>query len=266
MNHLLRSHAPISDAGWAQIDEEARERLAPQLAARKLVDFSGPLGWEHSATNLGRVTPLASSPAGGAWGLQRTVLPLVELRADFVVSRSELRDIDRGADNPDFEALDNAARAIALAENVAVLKGWESAIAGITDVSPYHQGPLGTAAAEYPGLVAAAVGDLRLAGIGGPYALALGPEQYRLVAQTAEHGGLLMREHLERILGGELVYAPGLDGGVVLSRRGGDFRFECGQDLSVGYDSHDADRVSLYLQESFSFHVATPEAAVTLTP
>ena len=54
-NHLLRSHAPISDAAWREIDEEARERLIAALAARKLVDFSGPHGWEHSASPLGRV-------------------------------------------------------------------------------------------------------------------------------------------------------------------------------------------------------------------
>jgi uncharacterized linocin/CFP29 family protein len=52
----------------------------------------------------------------------------------------------------------------------------------------------------------------------------------------------------------------------VLSLRGGDFLFESGQDLSVGYDSHDAQIVRLYLEESFSFRVATPEAAVALTP
>ena len=45
---------------------------------------------------------------------------------------------------------------------------------------------------------------------------------------------------------------------------GGDFLFDCGQDLSIGYESHDADAVSLYLEESFSFRVATPEAAVPL--
>ena len=51
---------------------------------------------------------------------------------------------------------------------------------------------------------------------------------------------------------------------MLLSLRGGDFLFDSGQDLSIGYDSHDADVVHLYLEESFSFHVATPEAAVAL--
>ncbi len=56
MNHLHRDLAPISDAGWDVIDDEAKSRLPTYLAARKLVDFEGPHGWTHSATNLGRIT------------------------------------------------------------------------------------------------------------------------------------------------------------------------------------------------------------------
>jgi uncharacterized linocin/CFP29 family protein len=267
MNHLRRAHAPISDRAWEQIDQEARERLQPALAARKLVDFVGPLGWEHSATNLGRTTALSGSPAPGAWGLQRRVLPFLELRADFVVSREELRDIDRGADDANFDALDNAAQQIAIAENAAVLNGWPDAIKGVAEVSPYQQQSLGGAPEHYPQHLARAVSDLRTRGIGGPYGLALAPEPYRLAVQTAEHGGALLSEHLQRILGGgPVVWTPGLEGAVVVSLRGGDFILECGQDLSVGYDSHDAAQVELYIQESFSFRVATPEAAVVLAP
>ena len=47
MSHLLREHAPISEEGWKRIDDEARERLTPALAARRLVDFAGPFGWER---------------------------------------------------------------------------------------------------------------------------------------------------------------------------------------------------------------------------
>ena len=49
MSHLLRAHAPISERGWELIDEEARERLTPGMASRRLVDFAGPHGWEYSA-------------------------------------------------------------------------------------------------------------------------------------------------------------------------------------------------------------------------
>ena len=82
--------------------------------------------------------------------------------------------------------------------------------------------------------------------------------------ETAEHGGFPLFDHLRKILGGPIVWAPGVDTGVVLSQRGGDFLFESGEDLSVGYESHDAERVTLYLEQSFSFRVASPEAAVAI--
>jgi uncharacterized linocin/CFP29 family protein len=265
MNHLLRSLAPISDAGWSLLDEEARERLTPALAARKLVDFSGPHGWQYSATNLGRVTPIPDSPAELVAGSRRRVLPVVELRADFEISRSELRDADRGADDIDLEALDKAAHQIALAENVAVFHGWHGAITGIADASLHEPLQLGEADG-YPRPVAGAVERLLCSGVTGPYGLALGREQYRRVVETAEHGGYPLLDHLRKILEGPIVWAPGVDGAVVVSLRGGDFSFESGQDLSIGFDSADGDAVRLYLEESFSFHVATPEAAVVLRP
>ncbi len=100
----------------------------------------------------------------------------------------------------------------------------------------------------------------------GPYGLALGPAGYTGVVETTEHGGLIVFDHLREILDGPIVWAPGVRGAVVLSLRGGDFRFESGQDLSLGYDHHDADNVHFYVEENFTFRVATPEAAVALTP
>jgi uncharacterized linocin/CFP29 family protein len=266
MNHLLRSLAPISDAGWRMLDEEARERLSAALGARKLIDFSGPHGWEYSATNLGRTRGLDSPPGEGVSGRRRVVLPLVELRADFELSREELRDADRGAEDADLEPLDAAAHEIARAENVAVFHGWGEAVSGIASLSPHDHVGLGESAETYPRSVAGAVEKLLCSGVTGPYGLALGREQYRRVVETAEHGGYPLLDHLHKILEGPIVWTPGVQGAVVLSLRGGDFLFESGQDLSLGYESHDAEVVRLYLQESFSFRVATPEAAVALTP
>lgn len=266
MNHLLRQLAPISDAGWELLDDEARERLRPSLAARRLVDFSGPHGWQHSATNLGRIEAVDSPAADGVSAAQRRVLPLVELRAEFSVSRSELADNDRGALDADLAPLDAAAQRIAIAENVAVFHGWAKAgIAGVAEASPVKAQPLGKSAEGYPRSVARAVEALREVGVEGPYGLALGPDEYTQVIETAEHGGYPLFDHLEKILAGPIVWAPGVKGAVVLSLRGGDFRFESGQDLAIGYSHHDAEAVHLYLEESFSFVVATPEAAAPLS-
>lgn len=267
MSHLLRQHAPITQESWSLIDDEARERLTPALAARKLVDFAGPHGWEHSATNLGRTNALADAPVDGVSAAQRRVLAVVELRAPFALARAELRDADRGAQDVDLGALDEAAHRIATAENSAVFHGWEAAgITGIAEASTHEAITLGEDCATYPRHVAQAVEALLRAGIDGPYGLALGPAAYTRVLETTEHGGYPLLDHLRKIVDGPLVWAPGVEGAVVVSQRGGDFLLEVGEDLSIGYDGHDADTVELYLVESVTFRVATPEAAVALTP
>jgi uncharacterized linocin/CFP29 family protein len=267
MSHLLRGLAPLTDAGWELVDEEARERLRPALAARKLVDFAGPHGWEHSATNLGRTERLAGAPAEGVEAAQRRVRGLVELRVPFALERAELRDADRGAADVDLAPLDEAARRIAVAENAAVFHGWpEAGIAGIAEAAAHDPIPLGEDCARYPRHVAKAVEALLTAGIDGPYGLALGPEAHTRVLETSEHGGYPLLDHLRKILGGPLVWAPGVQGAAVVSLRGGDFLFDSGEDISIGYESHDEQVVRLYLEESFGFRVATPEAAVALSP
>jgi uncharacterized linocin/CFP29 family protein len=267
VSHLLRDRAPVTDAGWDLLDSEARDRLTPALAARKLVDFAGPRGWAHSATNLGHTDELADVPEKGVAARQRRVLALVELRARFSITRSELDDAERGARDLDLDPLDEATRRIARAENAAVFHGWKAAgVAGIIETSTHDRIALGEDCERYPRHVAKAVDSLRAAGIDGPYGLALGPDVHTRVLETSEHGGYPLLEHLRQILGGPIVWGPAVDGGAVLSMRGGDFLFECGQDLSLGYEGHDAETVQLYLEESFSFQVATPEAAVALTP
>jgi uncharacterized linocin/CFP29 family protein len=256
MNHLLRSVAPISDAGWSAIDAEAKPRLTTYLAARKLIDFAGPHGWTHSATNLGR-THAIGGPAEDVTARQRRVLPLVELRAGFEVSRAELDDAERGAEDLVLPSLEAAALRIALAENTAIFHGYEAAgITGIADASSHTPIALAEGSGQFPTVVAMAVNMLRESGISGPYGLAIGPDGYTGIIETTEH--------LHQILGGPVVWAPGVVGGVVLSMRGGDFVLDCGQDLAIGYLDHTAETVRLYFEESFSFRVTEPDAAIAL--
>jgi uncharacterized linocin/CFP29 family protein len=262
MNHLTRELAPISATAWKQIDDEARERLTPHLAARRVVDVSGPHGWDHSATNLGRVEPVDSP--GRALVRKRQVLPLVEVRVPFTVARNELDAAERGATDLAFDDLDRAAHDIAVLENRAVFHGW--AEVGFTGLAATTTAALGTDVANYPHIVAKAVDVLREAGIKGPYALAVSPLGHRRILESTEHGGLLVLDHLHRILGGgKVLRAPGVDGAVVASLDGGNFVLELGQDMAVGYTHHDAETVTLYLEESFNFRVLEPDAALALT-
>ncbi|MGH9016204.1 MAG: family 1 encapsulin nanocompartment shell protein [Acidimicrobiales bacterium] len=265
MDHLLKDKAPITAAGWAAIEDEAKSRLTTYLAARKLVDFEGPHGWSHSSTNLGRVAKVGKAPSDGVSARQRQVLPLVELRAEFTVSRTEIDDVDRGAADADFSDLDEATRRIALAENVAVFHGYKAAgIQGIAETSSHTPIAFDGEWEHGPTTVAKAVDILRQSGIDGPFGLAIGPAGYTAIIETTEHGGLLLLDHLRQILGGPVVWAPGVEGGVVLSLRGGDFVLDSGQDLSIGYLDHNAESVRLYLEESFSFRVVEADAAVAL--
>ncbi len=264
MNHLRRELAPITDAAWEQISEEAAKALKLSLAARKLLELSGPEGWTRSAINLGRTAALATGPVDGVAASQRQVLSLVELRTPFSLDLDELDNADRGADL-DLDAVVEAATKAAVAEDTVVFSGYPAAgIVGITEASPHAPVEIDEDYEQYPRSVAQAVGTLRAAGVDGPFGVALGPRCYTGVIETTEDGGYPVFEHLRTIAGGPIVRAPAVDGAVVVSLRGGDYELIVGQDLSMGYAGHDGSRVDLYFEESLTFRVSSPEAAVRL--
>ncbi|HVL55316.1 MAG TPA: family 1 encapsulin nanocompartment shell protein [Burkholderiaceae bacterium] len=264
MNDLLRELAPISSAAWSGIDEEATRTLKSMLAARKLVDFTGPLGWDASAVSLGRADKLQAQPESGVEARLRRLQPLTELRAVFELSRDELEAVGRGAKDPDLDPVRDAARKAAIAEDRAVFHGFAAAgIRGIIEQAGRAL-PIGSDYAAYPALVAEALNRLHGEGIGGPFGIALGPQCYTGLTMTTQSGFPVM-EHVRRLLDGPIVWTPGIDGAVVLSLRGGDFELIVGQDWSIGYLDHAAASVRLYLQESFTFRVLTPQAAVPLS-
>jgi uncharacterized linocin/CFP29 family protein len=264
MNDLLRGHAPISSAAWSLIEEEAKRTLTGMLAARKLVDFAGPLGWDTSAVGVGRAERLEGELEAGVETRRRRVLPLIELRVPFELQREELEAVGRGAKDPDLDPVRQAARHAALAEDRAVFRGYAAGgIRGIMEASDAGTLTISDNYEEYPALVAEALNKLRIAGVDGPYAIALGPRCYTGLTKTT-HAGYPVIEHVRRLLDGPIVWAPGVAGAVVLSLRGGDFELSVGQDFSIGYLDCTLERVRLYLQETFTFRVLAPEAAVPL--
>ncbi len=264
MNDLLRDLAPISAEAWTEIEEEARRTLTATLGARKLVDFVGPLGWGASAISLGRSDRLNSEPQKGVEARLRRAVPLMELRIPFDLSRDELEAVGRGADDPDLDPVREAARAIALAEDKAIFHSYrDGGVGGIVEAASDSKCALSEDYTEYVGVVAEALYKLRAAGVDGPYALALGPRCYTGLHKTLD-GGFPVMEHVRKLLDGPVVSAPAVDGAVVMSMRGGDFELTVGQDFAIGYLEHNASSVRLYLQESFTFRVLSPEAAVPL--
>ena len=146
-----------------------------------------------------------------------------------------------------------------------MLDGYPSGgISGIVSTTTHEPISLSEDFHRYPNEVAQAIEVLKVAGIGGPYAIALGPRCYTGVIESTEKGGYPVFQHLALILGGPVIWAPSVDGAIVVSQRGGDFELTVGRDASIAYRSHDAASVTLELQESLAFTAVTPEASVVL--
>ncbi|WP_338821902.1 family 1 encapsulin nanocompartment shell protein [Bradyrhizobium septentrionale] len=265
MNNLHRGLAPISDAAWAQIEEEASRTLKRHLAARRVVDVDGPKGADFSAVGTGHLKKI-STPGDGVEATQRDVRALVELRVPFELSRQAIDDVERGSNDSDWDPLKTAARKIAFAEDRAVFDGY--AAAGIQGIRQGSSNPVLTLPASiknYPNVVAQAVSQLRLAGVNGPYTLLLGTEPYTAIGGATDDGYPVL-QHIQRLVDGKIIWAPAIEGGVLLTTRGGDFQLSIGQDLSIGYLSHSASSVQLYFQETITFLMLTSEASVVLAP
>ena len=98
MNHLMRGKAPITDEAWAEIDAEARRSLTNYLAARKLVDFSGPHGWSYSALPTGRDVQAEHSALAEA-ALDRDAEKAVGLLTDhYLRTVADLAGVMRAAE------------------------------------------------------------------------------------------------------------------------------------------------------------------------
>lgn len=265
MNDLRREEAPISDEGWKAIDDEARRHLEVTLGARRLVDFRGPLGWTVSAIETGRVQDVGRPPFEGVSAALRKVQRLVELRVPFAVSRRELDALDRGGKDIDFDPVRRAARNIGIAEDRIVFHGYpEAEIQGIFEASAESAVTLTRDYQKYPLAVSEALARLLAQGVSGPFAIALGPECYKGLTGTTTSGGYPVLQHVRRLIEGPVFWAPGVQGALVASLRGGDFELVVGRDLSIGYHDHSSAEVQLYMEESLTFRVLSPEAAVPL--
>ena len=265
MNNLHRELAPISDAAWAQIEEETTRTLKRHLAGRRVVDVQGPAGIDLSAVGTGHLSKIKALTEG-ILARQREVKALVELRVPFELDRQAIDDVLRGANDADWQPAKDAARKIAYAEDGAIFEGYSDAgIVGIRQGTSNPKMTLPADVREYPDAIAQALSQLRLVGVNGPYAVLLGADAYTALAETSDHGFPVL-EHVKRLVDDKIIWTPAIQGAFLVTTRGGDFDLHIGQDVSIGYLSHTDATVTLYLQETFTFLFLTAEAAVALSP
>lgn len=265
MNNTYRHLAPITEKAWAQIEDEARRTFITRLAGRRIVDVPQPGGSAMSALDIGHIRTV-DSVIPGVETRQRVVQPLVELRVPFTLSRETIDDVDRGSEDSDWQPVKTAVETLALAEDTLVSEG--SAASGVRGIIPSSSNPvikLGEGNDALPEAVAEAITQLRMVGVQGPYGLMLSPALYTLAGGGSDDG-YPVSAHLQRILGkkGVVALAPALSGAIVVSMRGGDYTLALGEDVRIGYLTHDAETVNLYVQESVTFRVNTDEASVVI--
>jgi uncharacterized linocin/CFP29 family protein len=263
VNNLHRDLAPISDAAWTDLEQEARRTFTRHIAGRRVVDVV--CGDQSlAAVGTGHLVSIDDA-AGGVQAATRSAQPLTQMRVPFTVSRSDVDDVERGAQDADWQPVKDAAKLIAFAEDRAIFDGFAAAdIAGIRNSSSNPAVALPPDTRDFPDAVTQALNTLRLAGVDGPFSLLLSADAYAKVTESADHGYPVIR-HLSQIVDGDIIWAPALDGAFLLSTRGGDHELRLGQDLSIGYLSHDAEQITLYFQETLTFLAYTSEASVVLT-
>ena len=265
MNNLHRELAPISSEAWAQIEEETSRTLKRYFAGRRAVDVQGPGGSELSAVGTGHLNGIAA-PGDGILARQREAKALVELRVPFELSRQTIDDVERGANDSDWQPAKDAAKLIAFAEDRAIFEGYSAAaIQGLRQFTSNPPMSLPGDVRDYPEAIAQALSQLRLVGVNGPYAVLLSADAYTALAETSDHGYPVL-EHVKRLVKDQIIWAPAIEGAFVLTTRGGDFALYLGQDVSIGYLSHTDKAVTLYLQETFTFLPLTSEASVAFSP
>ncbi len=266
MNNTYRHLAPITEKAWVQIEDEARRTFITRLAGRRVVDVPTPGGSALSSIDVGHIRSV-DPVIPGVETRQRVVQPLVELRVPFSLSREAIDDVDRGSQDSDWQPLKTAIETLAAAEDTLICSGSPSAdVLGITASSSNPTVKLGDGPNALVDAVAEAITQLRLVGVQGPYGVMLSTELYTVAGGGADDG-YPVSAHLRRALGkkGVVAFAPALSGAIVVSMRGGDYTLTLGEDVRIGYLSHDAERVDLYVQETLTFRVNTDEASVIIT-
>ncbi|MCX7828955.1 MAG: bacteriocin family protein [Thermanaerothrix sp.] len=261
MDVLKRKFAPISDEAWAVLDQQARVVLKENLSARRFVDVLGPMGWDFHGFGTGKLMlPEGQQKGAVQYGI-RQFQPMVEARVSFEMSIWDLDDISRGAKDVDLSSLEEAARKIAAFEEKAVYHGMDDGcIEGLIKGAAHSMELSVSKSKDMIMGVAKAVRSMETV-VEGPFALVGGEKLFAAVDSFSEP--YPMRKNLSELVD-RLIYAPSLEGALLVSLKGGHMELTLGQDMSLGYESHDSTTVRLFFTETFAFRILEPRAVTAL--
>ncbi|NLV82779.1 MAG: bacteriocin family protein [Synergistaceae bacterium] len=263
MDILKRSLAPIFPAAWDEIDEQAKIALKAVLAGRKVVDVTGPLGWNCDAVSEGTLSLVEKSPVENVnYGIRES-LPLVEIRIPFILSMWDVDNISRNSKTVDFTPVIEAARKAALFEDTAIFQGLEEAgILGLEIEADNETVELGLDDESILTAVVEGMTTLNDRSMEGPYALVCSLPLWKKIKTSAKGYPLLKR--IKDALGDDcrIVLSPQYETAMLISMKEGNNELVIGQDFSIGYQSHTNTEVCFYITETFTFRVLAPESIV----
>lgn len=260
MDILRKSLAPISSKAWEEINETAADILTSVLSARKFVDVEGPKGWDYAALSEGRLNVAANQKGDVKFGINQ-VMPLIESRLPFELNIWELDNSERGCEDIELGNLEDAARKIAQFEEKVIYEGLKQAgIEGLKESSDFDKIAFPKSVDAILSAVTKGIAQMKQASIEGPYSLVLNQDKWEKTQSFVQ--GYPLTKRLENMLGGSIIMAPFVKDAYLVSERGGNFKLVLGQDLSIGYESHNNKTVQLYFTESFTFKILEPKAVI----
>jgi len=256
---LYRELAPVSKEAWSEIEEQLKDVFVNYLSARKVVKVNGPKGWNFNAITEGRLGDIQED--GDLCYANFNVIPLTEVRVEFEMDRWELDNIRRGAKDIDYSSLEEAAKKISLFEENVVYNGSDKLhIKGIVRASENETLEFGNDEENILDAIAKGVITLKENFEEGPYTLVVGEKAYRrIISKGAENS---LKDEIEKIIGGKIVYSHVLDGAVLIPFDHEDLELTIGQDLAIGYQEHDNKKVRFFITETFTFRVLDPSIIV----
>lgn len=264
MDYLRRGAAPLSDDVWKALDANVAEAARHVLSARRVATFDGPRGWEHVGVRLGTMRPCRSEEGKASVCIPDLVL-LAEIRVDFSLPWAAIEAFERGAPALDTRPGEEAAREVALTEDLMAFYG-EPTSDGFLASKESPRVQVGDWAK--PGQLLAdlvnAVEVLDTNGVPGPYEAVLAPQAYYAYQRAVAEGGYPASRQLRTVLQAVHRSLVLREVGAVFSMRGGDFILTVGGDLSVGYRQHDRDAVHLMCVETIAAQTESPEAVCLL--
>ncbi len=264
MEWLSREQAPLSERVWNAVDDAVRGAATHVMAARRVADFEGPSGWDTVAIRRGTTRSLEASRGAARLAVPEVIL-LREIRADFDVKWEDIDVYLRGGPVLDVHGAEEAARAVALAEDALAFEG-EGDMPGFLTAhrSPHHALGDWSVPGQADTDILAAVERVDRAGVPGPYDLVLDSSRFYVLQHATSQGGGYPAARQVKGTVRHVYRSDVIRGGALFSTRGRDFILSVGGDLAVGYGWHDREAVHLFVAESMAVQVVTPEAVCVL--